>query len=101
MKDIKLKYDRSGRSTGVAEVYFVNRNDAMAAAEKFHNVPLDGFPMSVSFDYDFKRPSSGRRDHNKASRSNAMDGDWNQGKVMQVDKGSLDADLDSYMMNQS
>jgi THO complex subunit 4 len=42
-----IKYDRSGRSTGDAEVMMKNRSDAESAVKEYHNVLLDEQPMHV------------------------------------------------------
>lgn len=38
---------RTGRSTGIAEVVFAKRSDAMQAVKKFNGLTLDGRPMDV------------------------------------------------------
>ena len=43
----KVKYDRSGRSTGTATVFFAQQSKAIKAAKDFNNRTLDGKPMQV------------------------------------------------------
>eukprot|EP01132_Coremiostelium_polycephalum_P003154 gene3154-3947_t len=49
VKNVKINYDRTGRSEGTGSVVFVRHKDAMAAKEQFHNVQLDGFPLHITF----------------------------------------------------
>eukprot|EP00735_Rhodelphis_limneticus_P014944 TRINITY_DN905_c0_g1::TRINITY_DN905_c0_g1_i2::g.16013::m.16013 TRINITY_DN905_c0_g1::TRINITY_DN905_c0_g1_i2::g.16013 ORF type:complete len:281 (+),score=67.06,sp/Q9JJW6/ALRF2_MOUSE/33.09/4e-24,RRM_1/PF00076.17/1.6e-12,RRM_6/PF14259.1/2.9e-09,RRM_5/PF13893.1/5.6e-06,FoP_duplication/PF13865.1/5.2e+02,FoP_duplication/PF13865.1/1.8e+03,FoP_duplication/PF13865.1/4.5e-06 TRINITY_DN905_c0_g1_i2:27-845(+) len=49
LKKAEVRFDRSGRSTGVAEVIYKNKNDATTAINRYHGVPLDGKPMHISF----------------------------------------------------
>lgn len=44
----KLSFDRSGRSSGVANVRFDNVADSKAAFEKYNNVELDGKIMETN-----------------------------------------------------
>ncbi|GJQ15611.1 hypothetical protein GpartN1_g7809.t1 [Galdieria partita] len=43
-----VKFDRNGRSTGVAEVVFYDRASALDAIKRYNGVPLDGKPMKLS-----------------------------------------------------
>jgi len=42
-----VSYDRSGRSTGMAEVVYQRAQDAQTAIRKYNDVPLDGFNMVI------------------------------------------------------
>lgn len=44
---VYMHYDRAGRSNGVAEVTFARMEDARVAQERYHNMPLDGYPMQI------------------------------------------------------
>ncbi|CAM9749546.1 unnamed protein product, partial [Phaeothamnion confervicola] len=45
--DLKVKYDRSGRSLGEAVVTFAQRNDAVKAVRELHMRTLDDTPMHL------------------------------------------------------
>lgn len=45
LKKCGLKYDRSGRSVGLADIVYENARDAKTAFEKYKNAKLDGRPM--------------------------------------------------------
>lgn len=48
LKKASILYDRSGRSTGSAEIEFLRASDARQAKEQYHQVPLDGRAMSIT-----------------------------------------------------
>ncbi len=48
VKKVKILYDRSGRSEGSAEVFFVRKGDAEDAVKKYNNVELDGKAMKIT-----------------------------------------------------
>ncbi|KAK3843238.1 MAG: hypothetical protein J3R72DRAFT_489768 [Linnemannia gamsii] len=49
VKFAEVKYDPSGRSTGVATIVFNENKDAAAAIEKLNGIALDGQPMKIKF----------------------------------------------------
>ena len=42
VRKVHIRFDRSGRSNGTAEVYYTTREDARVAAERYNNAQLDG-----------------------------------------------------------
>lgn len=60
VKSVRIHYDRAGRSNGTANVTFFSRRDAMVAADRFHHVPLDGYPMQIDL---LASPSRSSADH--------------------------------------
>jgi hypothetical protein len=55
VKSVNMQFDSSGRSTGISEVIFEKRTDAVSCVKKFNNVPLDGTPMIVLLTEDVGR----------------------------------------------
>ncbi|KAG0292082.1 hypothetical protein BGZ96_004569 [Linnemannia gamsii] len=49
VKFAEVKYDLSGRSTGVATITFKESKDAAAAIEKLHGIALDGQAMKIKY----------------------------------------------------
>ncbi|CAN6466038.1 unnamed protein product [Victoria cruziana] len=47
IRHFAVHYDRSGRSTGTAEVVYAKRSDAIAAMKRYNHVSLDGKPMKI------------------------------------------------------
>ncbi|XP_052195773.1 THO complex subunit 4D isoform X2 [Diospyros lotus] len=47
LKRFAVHYDKTGRSSGSAEVVFVRRSDAFQALRRYNNVQLDGKPMKI------------------------------------------------------
>lgn len=104
---VKLQYDRAGRSNGVAQVTYVHRRDALLAMDRFHHVPLDGYPMQIDMatasarntSTTFRRrPEAFRRTR---SRSIDAEGKWpkrGESATPAPSATQLDAELDSYMM---
>ncbi|GJD12051.1 THO complex subunit 4 [Galdieria sulphuraria] len=48
MRQAFVKFDRNGRSTGIAQVVFYDRASALEAIKRYNGVPLDGKPMKLS-----------------------------------------------------
>ncbi|KAG0291390.1 hypothetical protein BGZ98_003024 [Dissophora globulifera] len=49
VKFAEVKYDLSGRSTGVATISFKSAGDAATAIKKLHGIALDGQPMKITY----------------------------------------------------
>ena len=52
MDSLKLKYDRAGRSDGIAFVTYLNIDDAKEAIRKFDGANAAGQPITVALDAD-------------------------------------------------
>ncbi|KAF1325802.1 Tho complex subunit 4-like, partial [Globisporangium splendens] len=52
VKKAEIVYDRSGRSKGIARVWFARRSDAEKALKQYDGRTLDGQPMQLSLDDD-------------------------------------------------
>lgn len=74
MTKCQLDYDRSGRSNGTATVFFATRTDAVAASDRFHNIPLDGLPMRINV-VEVPRHYSGAAGRPEADRVDRWDHD--------------------------
>lgn len=121
VKDVKMHYDRAGRSNGTAHVFFARRRDALLAADRFHHVPLDGYPMQIelvssassgSSGSHSARPYASPRPHSQAyaphhgarrpaPRASFADRRRERSpRRTPAEAHTLDAELDSYMMRQ-
>lgn len=74
LRKASVLYDRSGRSTGSAEIEFLRASDARQAKEQYHQVPLDGRAMSITImgsdDGDSGRRGGGFRDRSPRGNRN-------------------------------
>jgi len=65
-----ILYDRSGRSTGSAEIEFTRASDAQRALDQYNNVPLDGRAMKITMmggnGNDSLRSRVGNRDRSRS-----------------------------------
>lgn len=87
LRKAMILYDRSGRSTGSAEVEFIRSSDARQAKEQYHQVPLDGRAMNIAVmgsrdsgrdsGRDFDREP--RREYRRNDRDRSPRGDRNRG----------------------
>merc|ERR1712227_981646 len=59
LRNASILYNREGRSTGSAELVFLNPEDAREARDQYDGVPLDGRPMEITLCADTSY-SSGR-----------------------------------------
>ncbi|KAM4595456.1 aly/REF export factor 2-like isoform 1-T1 [Fundulus diaphanus] len=110
IKTASVHYDRSGRSKGMADVYFVNKADAVKAMKHYNGVPLDGHPMKIqqatsevkeqsssSSGFDRSRLGQPRFERRQGGSSGGFRGRGRGGeKRPQLSAEELDAQLDAY-----
>jgi RNA recognition motif-containing protein len=102
VKNVWVNYDRAGRSNGSAEITFYNQRDAMLAHDRFHHMPLDGYPMQIEInrqrqEMPEERPNQRHeRSHQRQNRARSFG--VNKSRSNRPNASSLDAELDSYMM---
>ncbi|PWA29350.1 hypothetical protein CCH79_00014036 [Gambusia affinis] len=106
IKTASVHYDRSGRSKGVADVYFVNKADAIKAMKNYNGVPLDGRPMKIqqessevqtqssSGGFDRSRLGQPRFERRPGGSSGGFRGRGE--RKPQLSAEELDAQLDAY-----
>lgn len=104
---VRLQYDRAGRSNGVAQVTYAHRRDARLAIDRFHHVPLDGYPMQIDMApapiANAGAPPRGRPRTFRHAQASGVDADgrWpkrGEGARSAPSTSQLDAELDSYML---
>merc|ERR1712156_260363 len=70
LRKATILYDRSGRSTGQAEIEFTRASDAQRALDQYNNVPLDGRAMKITMmggsGNDSLRSRVGNRDRSRS-----------------------------------
>jgi THO complex subunit 4 len=69
LRKASILYDRSGRSTGSAEIEFTRSTDAQRALDQYNNVPLDGRAMKITLmggGDDSVRSRVGNRDRSRS-----------------------------------
>ncbi|KAM4750307.1 THO complex subunit 4-like [Anableps anableps] len=109
IKTASVHYDRSGRSKGMADVYFANKADAIKAMNHYNDVPLDGRPMKIqqetseikiqssSRGFDRSRLGQPRFERRQGGSSGGFRGRGREGeKRPQLSAEELDAQLDAY-----
>ncbi|XP_027109614.2 THO complex subunit 4A [Coffea arabica] len=114
LKRYAIHYDRTGKSTGTAEVVFARHSDALKAINRYNDLLLDGRPIKIEIiggDFvAYAVPPSSEGDlgyQSGAFRSNSRDGFKQAGRRGQEGRGKknlaekvsaevLDADLEKY-----
>ncbi|XP_027873987.1 THO complex subunit 4-like isoform X2 [Xiphophorus couchianus] len=106
IKTALVHYDRSGRSKGMADVYFVNKADAIKAMKNYNGVPLDGRPMKIQQEssevqtqrgFDRSRLGQPRFERRPGGSSGGFRGRGRGGERRpQLSAEELDAQLDAY-----
>ncbi|RCI03581.1 hypothetical protein CU098_011777 [Rhizopus stolonifer] len=94
----------NGKSAGIADVVFVNSNDAERARVTYNNVQLDGRPMRItvasiiaSVPTSAPRTSSRFNNNNNNNGRRPMRGNARRENRSKPNQQDLDADMDSYM----
>uniref|UniRef100_A0A8C4Q4E8 RRM domain-containing protein n=1 Tax=Eptatretus burgeri TaxID=7764 RepID=A0A8C4Q4E8_EPTBU len=94
---VAVRYDRSGRSLGLAHVNFQSSSDAVRAQKEYNGVPLDGRAMSIEF-----ATAASRRVGPMRSRAQGTEGRLGRGRGRGrgsrtlLSAAELDAELDAY-----
>ncbi|CAO3662488.1 unnamed protein product [Rhizopus stolonifer] len=94
----------NGKSAGIADVVFVNSNDAERARVTYNNVQLDGRPMRItvasiiaSVPTSAPRTSSRFNNNNNNNGRRSTRGNARRDNRSRPSQQDLDADMDSYM----
>lgn len=106
LRKAAVHYDRSGRSSGTAEVHFEKRNDAIRALKQYNNVPLDGRAMDIKLVGIEIKERNQRRQSNQSTRGQRGTRNFRRGGVGgsrgrgggkgQLTSDELDKQLDAY-----
>ncbi|KAI9366202.1 hypothetical protein BD770DRAFT_375627 [Pilaira anomala] len=117
LKRAFLHIGPNGKSAGIADVVFVNPNDAEKARNTYNNVELDGRPMRITQSSIISAIAavpalngSGRRGNVRGGNNNRRDNSSRDGGNRGGNRGrretrakpsqeDLDADMDTYMAN--
>ena len=59
--ECRVLYERSGRSTGTAEITFDKVSDAREAKKEYHKVPLDGREMVCRYRFEINCQSFSKK----------------------------------------
>ncbi|CAO3693823.1 hypothetical protein G6F70_001695 [Rhizopus microsporus] len=100
LKRAFLHIGPNGKSAGIADVVFVNANDAERARVTYNNVQLDGRPMRIttaSIISSVSAPSNSRPRGNNTRRPTRGGGSGRRENRPKPSQQDLDADMDSYM----
>lgn len=127
LRKAQILYDRSGRSTGQAEIEFLRSSDARNAKEQYNQVPLDGRPMTITIpQQEREERRGGFRDRSRSPRRNrggfgardggsrrggrggnrggnrggdrdGENGGGRRGKKEEITQEQLDAEMDAYL----
>ncbi|KAI9029058.1 hypothetical protein CLU79DRAFT_737335 [Phycomyces nitens] len=108
LKRAFLRLDSDGKSSGVADVDFVNRGDSERAMTAYNNVELDGRPMRITFgsivrqqvrgNIGGQRPRDTGRSNNYGRRNETNQNQRRrQEPRSKPSEADLDAEMDNYM----
>ncbi|KAF7278309.1 hypothetical protein GWI33_008659 [Rhynchophorus ferrugineus] len=120
LNTVAVRYDRTGRSLGTADVIFERQSDAIKAMRQCNGLPLDGQPMNIqlvtnelptlprrSMVAGFVGPSGNRkfrnagRTANRGSPSRGRAGNQGSQPQKHITAEDLDAELDAYIKERS
>jgi THO complex subunit 4 len=73
VKKVMIKYDKSGRSLGAAEITFSRKADAQSALNKYQGAKVDGKAIRLSI-IGSNLPVGGRRNSNFSQNRNSQRG---------------------------
>eukprot|EP01023_Acetabularia_acetabulum_P030090 TRINITY_DN2833_c0_g1_i2.p2 TRINITY_DN2833_c0_g1~~TRINITY_DN2833_c0_g1_i2.p2 ORF type:complete len:271 (-),score=35.12 TRINITY_DN2833_c0_g1_i2:196-1008(-) len=85
LRKFGIKFDRSGRSEGIAEVEFVNFADAEQAMQQYDGVMLDGQRMSIEIVRQRSQVQQSSKGQHIATLKSGIEVFRGQGEGMEVD----------------